>query len=163
MNTEVVLGSLLSSWFPSNWPTKARQPSLCCWPSGALNPTLSYVGSTSMSLIYVSRANSNSRQGVGTRLTCQRADLSWLLLDPMRVSLLAGSTTAATLRQLGVGQPWTLPWWDCSSSAARQGISRATVKTPNGSQTCQKEDCIPSVVCCRPSTQELPHVYVQGP
>lgn len=93
---------------------------------GALNATLSYVGSTSMSLIYVSRANSKSRQGVGARLTCQRADLSWLLLDPMRVSLLAGSTTAPTLRQLGVGQPWTLPWWDCSSSAARQGISRAT-------------------------------------
>ena len=76
---------------------------------GALNAAMNKVGDTNVSLTYVTGALVKLGQGAGNWLTCQTADLSWLLHAPMWASLLAGAVAGAELQHLGVERPWPLP------------------------------------------------------
>jgi len=76
---------------------------------GALNATMSNVGSANVSLTFVTGALVKFGQGLGNSLNGHRAETPWLLQAPMWASLLAGSCTAALIRHVGIGQPWPLP------------------------------------------------------
>ncbi len=74
---------------------------------GALNASMSRVGSTKVSLTYVTGTLVKVGEGFARLVSGEGAGIGWLLQAGMWVCLLLGATAAAAVHQ---AQPWTTPY-----------------------------------------------------
>ena len=83
---------------------------------GALNASMSRVGSTKVSLTYVTGTLVKVGQGLGRLVSGQGAGTGWLLQAGMWVCLLLGATAAAAVQR---AQPWATLYmnWELAAIA----------------------------------------------
>lgn len=92
---------------------------------GALNASVTRVGTVSVSLTYVTGSLVRFGQGLGKALCGRSGDWSWMSQAPMWLSLLTGCVLATVMRQgLGSDTLWPLPLLALVISVAALGFGR---------------------------------------